>query len=50
MEGLLKYIPINWALMKHPTNWITIVLMLVFALIVFDLGAKGLTNFNSKSE
>lgn len=48
MEGFLKFVPINWGLLKYPTNWITIILMLIFACIVIDLGMQGLNNISSK--
>lgn len=31
---------LNWALMKNPLNWFTIILMLMIALFFFHFSAK----------
>jgi hypothetical protein len=36
----MEYIPINWGIVKHPMNWITIFLMVFLAFIGFDLALK----------
>lgn len=33
---------VNWALLKHPLNWLTVILMLFFAAIAGSLILEGL--------
>ena len=33
---IVKYIPINWGLIKHPVNWLTILMMLIIMGIAFE--------------
>lgn len=38
---MTEYIPINWTLMKHPMNWVIIVLMVYIALIALNFLFKA---------
>lgn len=31
------WVPINWDLLKHPTNWFTVILMVLFFSLVIDI-------------
>jgi len=38
------WVPINWDLIKHPSNWLIVILMTVFGLFVVEMVAQWATN------
>lgn len=47
----MDYIPLNFAILLHPINWFTVLLMLLIAAFAFDQAAKLITNHvNNNSE
>lgn len=43
------WVPINWGLIKHPSNWLIVILMTVFGLFVVEMVARWATvNINPK--
>ncbi len=44
---LTEYIPINWAIIKSPVNWVTVVVMLAFGAFAFDLAKMYFQNKGS---
>lgn len=41
--ALSEYIPINWTIIKHPLNWVIVLLMVLFVAFAADLLLMGVT-------
>lgn len=35
--AIREYLPLNFAIMRHPSNWVTVILMVILAGIALDV-------------
>jgi glucose-6-phosphate-specific signal transduction histidine kinase len=45
-----RYIPLNWEIIKHPVNWLIVLLMVILAGFIIDITIAYFQTLNTQEQ